>query len=252
MPLAGIEIFSAPSRSPTLRRRVASWTAPLTSARARVRNRWRLPRLLPFGLRRRSTMFMAGLFGPFLAGLADPHVPLNESANLAFGITARDHALEELGVLALGFAVFLAAEADHRQELLDLREHPLLDHLTELFVRSPGRVAPGGVGPRPQGELDHLVAENLGISDARGLLDLRQLLVQELTVHQLARIGVLVVLVLDPRIGIGDVAVEQVLAVVRIGLQIRLLDLVADEIGVALGQLGLDEVQELGLGLLRE
>src|SRR5579863_8185500 len=102
MPLVGMEIFSAPSRSPTLRRRVASWTAPFTSARARVRNRWRLPRLLPLGLRRRSTMFMAGSRSPlFLAGLADPHVPLNETANLPFGVAARDHAFEELGVFPL-------------------------------------------------------------------------------------------------------------------------------------------------------
>src|SRR5271154_1955825 len=99
MPLAGIDIFSAPSRSPTLRRRVASWTAPLTSARARVRKRWRLPRLLPLGLRRRSTMFMAGARKLLLAGLADPHVPLDEAANLALGIAARHHALEELRVL---------------------------------------------------------------------------------------------------------------------------------------------------------
>src|SRR5260221_295978 len=223
MPLDGIEIFSAPSSSPTLRLRVACWTAPLTSARARVRNRWRLPRLLPLGLRRRSTIFMAGARGPFSARLADPYVPLNEAANLAFGVTPRDHALEELRMLVLGLGVLLRAEADHRQELFDLREHALLDDLTQFFVGRPGRVTAGIVGARPQRELDDLVAEVLGIGDPGRLLDLRELLVQKLAVHQLAGIGILVVLILDPRIGIADIAIEQVLAVVRIGLEIGLL-----------------------------
>ena len=150
---------------------------------------------------------------------------------------------DELGVLLLGRAVLLRAEADHRQQVLDLAEHALLDDLAQLLVACPGRVAAVVLGPRPQRELHHLVAEVLRVGDAGRLLDLRQLRVQDLAVEDLAGVGVLVVLVLDPGIGIGDVAVEQVLAVFAVGFQIGLLDLVADELGIARRQLGLDEVE---------
>ena len=171
------------------------------------------------------------------------HVPLDEPADLPLGIAARDHALDEFAVLLLGLAVLLRAEADHRQQILDLAEHPLLDHLADFLVAGPGRVLAAALRPRPQRELHHLVAEILGIGDPGRLLDLGQLLVQQLAVQQLAGIGVLEVLILDPGIGIGDVAVEQVLAVVGIGFEIGFLDLVADELGIARRQFGLDELE---------
>jgi hypothetical protein len=46
---------------------------------------------------------------------------------------------------------------------------------------------------------------------------LRQIVVQDLAVEDLTGIGILVVLVFDPGIGIGYVAVEQVLAVFAVG-----------------------------------
>ncbi len=85
-----------------------------------------------------------------------------------------------------------------------------------------------------------------------GFSILRQLLVEQLTVHQLAGVGVLVVLILDPGIGIGNVAVEQVLAEVVVALQVGLLDLVADELGIARRQLLLDELDVAILGLFRQ
>ena len=60
------------------------------------------------------------------------------------------------------------------------------------------------------------------------------------------------ILILDPGIGIGDIAVEQILAVIAIGFQIGLLDLLADELGIARRQLGLDEVEIFLLGIVRE
>jgi hypothetical protein len=59
----------------------------------------------------------------------------------------------------------------------------------------------------------------------------------------IVRCRILEVLILDPGIGIVDVAVEQVLAVVAIGFQIGFLDLVADEFGIAGRELGLDEFE---------
>ena len=156
----------------------------------------------------------------------------------------------ELAVLLLGLAVLLRAEADHRQQVLDLAEHPPLDHLADLLVAGPGRVAAAVAGPGAQRELHHLVAEILRVGDAGRLLDLGQLLVQQLAVEQLAGIGVLEVLILDPGIGIGDVAVEQVLAVIVVGFEIGLLDLVADELGIARRELGLDELEIALLGLV--
>src|ERR1700733_2999212 len=98
MPRVGIETFSLPSTSVILRFLSASSTAPLTSARARSMKRRRLPRLLPFGLARRSTIFIVY---PILrsARLVHAHVPLDQPADLPLGIAARHHAIDELGVL---------------------------------------------------------------------------------------------------------------------------------------------------------
>src|SRR5271168_5330354 len=115
MPRVGIETFSLPSTSVILRLRNASSTAPLTSARARSMKRRRLPRLLPLGLARRSTMFMiSSAFSS--TRLVDAHVPLDQPADLPLGIAARHHAIDELGVLLVAVRIFLAAEADDRQQ----------------------------------------------------------------------------------------------------------------------------------------
>src|SRR3954453_5400243 len=189
--------FSPCPTSATLRLRKSSSTADLTSTRARARNRWRLLRLFPFGLARRSTMFMfIGLAlrpaRPCLAGLVDAHVPFDETAHLTLGVAALDHAIDKVGVFLLGFRVPLAAETDDRQEILDLREHAPLDDLAQFLVRGPGRVAPVIRGARSQRELDDLVAEVLRVGDAGRLFDLGEFLVQQLSVHQLPGIGVLV------------------------------------------------------------
>src|SRR5712691_5698927 len=58
IPLLGIATFSLLPTSATLRLRNASCTAAFSSPRARAMKRWRLLRLLPFGLGRRSTIFI--------------------------------------------------------------------------------------------------------------------------------------------------------------------------------------------------
>src|SRR5436305_6800867 len=159
MPRVGIATFSPCPTSATLRFRKASCTADLTSTRARDRYRCRWLRLLPFGFGRRSTIFIAALqAGSRLAGLVDAHVPLDQATDLPLGVAALDHALDEIGVLLLGVGILLAAETDHGQQILDLREHPPLDDLAQLLVRGPGRIA-AAAGARAQRELDDLVAE---------------------------------------------------------------------------------------------
>src|SRR5580700_3873360 len=162
------------------------------------------------------------------AGLFHAHIPLHESANLTLGITALHHSRDKLAVLLFGIAVLFRTERDHRKQVFDLGEYPLFDDFTNLLIAGPGRVLAAVLGPRPQRELDDLVAEVLRIGDAGGLLDLGQLLVEKLAVEQLAGIGVLEVLILDPGVGVIDITIEQVLAVVGVGFEIRLLDLVAD------------------------
>jgi hypothetical protein len=68
-------------------------------------------------------------------------------------------------------------------------------------------------------------------------------------VEHLAGVGVAVFLVLDPVVGVGDVAVEDVLAVLAVALQVGGLDLLADELGVARRQVLLDEGEVLLLRL---
>ena len=197
-------------------------------------------------------LIAGGLSGISRTGFVDSHVPLDEPAYLTFGIAVPGHAIDELVVLVFGVAVFLGAERDHRQQVLDLAEHALLDDVAELLVAGPGRIAALIPGPRPQRELDDLVAEVLGVGDPRWLLDLRELGIKDLTVKHLPGVGVLIIGFLDPRIGVGDVAVEQILAVFGIRFEVGLLDLVANELGIARRQLGLDELEIGPLDLLRE
>jgi hypothetical protein len=84
-----------------------------------------------------------------------------------------------------------------------------------FFVRGPGRILAPVTNARPQREPHYLVAEILGIGDARGLLDLGQLLIEQLAIEQLARIGVLEILILDPGIGVINVTIEQVLPIIE-------------------------------------
>src|SRR5690606_39437467 len=96
----------------------------------------------------------------------DPHVPLHETPDLPVRIPAGNHAAHELFVLLLGLAILLGTKADHRKQVLDLAEHPLLDDFADLFVRRPARVFSAVLGARPERELDHLVAEVLRVRDA--------------------------------------------------------------------------------------
>src|SRR5262245_61780760 len=92
------------------------------------------------GARGRARLTKVICDNPALPGLLHPHVPFDQAADLALGIAARHHALEELAVLLLGVAVLLGPERNDRQQILDLREHALLDHLADLLVAAPGRV----------------------------------------------------------------------------------------------------------------
>src|SRR5712672_594565 len=169
------------------------------------------------------------------------HVPLDEPPDLTLGVAAFNHARDELPMLLLGLSVLLRTERDHRQEILDLREDAFLDDLADLFVRSPARVLAAILRPRPQRKFDDLVAKVLRVGDTRGLLDLRELLIEELAIHHLARIGILEVQVFDPGVGIVDIAIEQILTVIGIRFKIRFLNLMPDELGIAWRELSLDE-----------
>jgi hypothetical protein len=65
------------------------------------------------------------------AGLFNPHVPFDQASHLSLGIAAGDHAADELVMLFLGFPIPLGSERNDRQQILDLREHPLLDDLAD-------------------------------------------------------------------------------------------------------------------------
>src|SRR6202051_4689322 len=177
------------------------------------------------------------------AGLLHPHVPFDKAANLTLGIAASHHARDKLAVLLFGIAVLFRAKRDNRKKVFDLRKYPFLDDFSNLFIAGPGRVFAAVLCPRPQRELDDLVAEVLRAGDARRLLDLGQFLVEKVAIEHLAGIGVLEVLIFDPGVGIIDVAIEQVLAVVRIGFEIGFLDFMTDEFRIARHKLGLDELK---------
>src|SRR6185369_9136705 len=182
-------------------------------------------------------------FSSASASLFYAHVPLDQPANLPLGVAAFDHARDKLAMLLLGLAVLLRTERNDGQQILDLGEYPLFDHFANLLVAGPGRILAAVLGPRPQRELDDLVAEVLRVGDTGRLLDLGQLLIEEFAIEQLSGVGILEILILDPGIGIVNIAIEQVLAVIRVGFEIGLLDLVPDELGIARRQFGLDELE---------
>src|SRR2546421_216063 len=181
-------------------------------------------------------------FSSASASLFYAHVPLDQPADLPLGVAALDHARDKVVMLLLGLAVLLRAEGNDGQQILDLGEYPLFDHFANLLVAGPRRVLAAVLGARPQRELDDLVAEVLGVGDAGRLFDLGQFLIEQFAIEQLSGVGILEILILDPGIGIVDITIEQVLAVVRIGFEIGLLDLMPDEFGVARRQFGLDEL----------
>ena len=75
-------------------------------------------------------------------------------------------------MLFLRGGVLLGAEADDRQQVFDLAEHPLLDDFAQFLITGPRWVAAMVPCPRAKCELHYLVTEVLGIGDARWLLDL--------------------------------------------------------------------------------
>src|SRR5882757_9457841 len=77
-------------------------------------------------------LFMWLLEGIRSTRLFHPHIPFDETTDLPLGVAAAHHALDELPVLLLALAVLLGAERDHRQQVLDLGEHPLFDDLADL------------------------------------------------------------------------------------------------------------------------
>src|SRR3954463_8031161 len=189
-------------------------------------------------------------FSSASASLFYAHVPLDKPADLPLGVAALDHARDKLAMLLFRLAVLLRTEGNDGEQILDLGEYPLFDHFANLLVAGPGRVLAAVLGPRPQRELDDLVAEVLRVRDAGRLLDLGQLLIEQFAIEQLSGIGILEILILDPGVGIVDIAIEQVLAVIRIGFEISLLDLVPDEFGIARRQFGLDELEVTLLDLV--
>lgn len=80
------------------------------------------------------------------------------------------------------------------------------------------------------------MAEIFRVGDTRRFLDLLEFLVQRLAVEQLAGFRVTVLLVLNPEVGIGHIAVKDVLTVLAVRLEIRGLNLFADEVHVTRGQ----------------
>lgn len=83
-----------------------------------------------------------------------------------------------------------------------------------------------------QHEVDDFVTEIFGITDPRRLFDLLQFGVERLAVKQLSGIRIAIFLILDPEVGIGDVAVKNILTILGIGLQVGRLDLLADKFDV--------------------
>src|SRR5512139_2004671 len=228
--LAGIETLSPRSRSVTLRPDTTCAAALRICALKRRRKRWRLTALRFLPDRRRSTSWLMPLLAS--GSLSGAQIPLGEQTHLLVGVALGDHALDEVLVLLLLVARRLGVEGDHRQQVLGAGEHALLDHRAQLLVAGPRRIVAVVLRAGAQHEVDHLVAEVLRVGDAGGLLDLLELGVELGAVEDLAGVGIAELLILDPHVGVDHVAVEDVLPVFRVGLQVGGLQFLLDVLRV--------------------
>src|SRR5262249_39620960 len=145
------------SRSRMPRPSTARRTASRICALWRRRKRSRLPTdlFLPESLRSMICWSM----GPHSGAFPHPQVPLAEQAHLLRRVALLDHPVHEVLVLAGLVGARLGVEADHRQQLLGVREHLLLDHDAQLLVARPQRVLAGVLRAGAQHEVHDLVAE---------------------------------------------------------------------------------------------
>src|SRR5690554_5195139 len=118
-----------------------------------------------------------------------PQIPLGEQPHLLLGIATLAHAGDEILMLLLIRTCSLGVERDEWQHLLSVGEHLVVDHPAQLPVGFPAAVHAVVLGTRPQHEVDHLVAEILGIGVTRRLLDLLQFIIERLAVKQPAGLG---------------------------------------------------------------
>src|SRR5882757_9901669 len=105
-------------------------------------------------------------FASASTGLLHAHIPFDQPADLALGVTALHHPRDEVVVLLFGVAVLFRAERNHRKQVFDLGEYPFLDYLANLFVAGPARILAAVLGAGTQRELDDLVAEVLRVGDS--------------------------------------------------------------------------------------
>src|SRR6476620_5467875 len=229
--------MSARRRSPTIFF-TAAWMCDLY----RRRKRSRLTALLPRLEGRRSISCSMSLAPSSLGSgrLVHAQIPLGKQAHLLLGVALRDHTEDEILMLLALVRRCLGVERDDRQQVLGVREHLLLDDLAQLLVAAPRRVPAVVVRAGPQHEVDDLVAKILRIGDARRLLDLLELGIQRRTVEAFAGLRIPVVLFLDPAVRVGDVTVEDFLAVFLVRLEIGRLDLLPDERGVPRREIAFD------------
>ncbi|CRZ84177.1 Uncharacterised protein [Vibrio cholerae] len=74
------------------------------------------------------------------------------------------------------------------------------------------------VGTGTQYEVNDFITEIFWIADPRGFLNFLQFTVECRAVKQLARFWIAILLILNPEVGVGDVAVKNILTVLRVRL----------------------------------
>ncbi len=93
----------------------------------------------------------------------------------------------------------------------------------------------------PEYKVDDFVTEILGVADARRFLDFFQFVVEGRAVENFSGIRITIFFILYPVIGIGDITIENVLSVFRVGFQIGRLDFLANELRILGCQIALED-----------
>ena len=88
------------------------------------------------------------------------------------------------------------------------------------------------LGAGPQDKIHHFVAEIFRVADPGRLFNLFQFIIESGTIKDFSGIRITKLLVLNPEIGVGDIAVKDILTILRVAFEVGSLNFLTDEFGV--------------------
>jgi len=102
---------------------------------------------------------------------------------------------------------------NNRQQLFGIGEHFFLNDRAQFLIAGPVWITAAILRPCAKNKVDDFITEIFWITDAGWFLYLLQFRIKRLTVKQLSGIRIAILLILDPEVGISDIAVKDILTI---------------------------------------